>query len=58
MKKIYNAPSTIVVKIELQRMIAESPASVTLSKDAGEVTSSDGIGSRQGNSLWDDEDDY
>lgn len=57
MKKTYFAPNTNVVKVRLQQMIAASPGTLTLDKNATQITGSDGIGSRQGGDFWDDEDE-
>ena len=54
MKKIYFAPDTTVVKVELQRMIAGSPVDQILDKNAEEIENGDLIGSRRGG-IWDDE---
>lgn len=59
MKKIYSAPNTIIVKVELTRMVANSPLSFTGESGQGELQNEVGDGvvlSRHGVSLWDDED--
>ena len=55
MKKIYQNPTTKVMRIELHQMIAASPA--TEQRGFGEdVTDASGADARRGSSLWDDED--
>lgn len=60
MKKIYSAPNTIIVKVELTRMVANSPLSFTGESGQGELQNVEGVEgvvlSRHGSSLWDDED--
>ena len=57
MKKIYFAPSTKVVKIELQKMVANSPNKTILDKNDAPITDGNEIGSRRGNIWFDDEED-
>lgn len=57
MKKIYQIPTTIIVKINVTQMIASSPGQQNLSKDDTPVVSSEEIGSRRGRSVWDDDED-
>jgi len=57
MKKIYFAPSTRVVKIELQKMVANSPNKTILDKNDAPITDGNEIGSRRGNIWFDDEED-
>ena len=57
MKKIYFAPSTRVVKIELQKMVANSPNKTILDKNDEPITDGNEIGSRRGNIWFDDEED-
>lgn len=49
MKKIYIEPKTMIVKVELQQMIAESLGVYG-------TTDNNTMLSREGNSDWDDED--
>ena len=58
MKKIYNAPNTIVVKIRPNHLMQASQGN--LSTDSGDaITSESGFGARDGSSFWDDdEEDY
>lgn len=60
MKKIYSAPNTIIVKVELTRMVANSPLNFTGTSGQGELQNVEGdagvVLSRHGGSLWDDED--
>ena len=57
MKKIYFAPKTTVVTIEMQQILAGSPGDAVLDKNAGQVTGSEGIGARKYDSFWDEEED-
>ena len=57
MKKIYQIPTTIIVKINVTQMIASSPGQQNLNIEDTPVVSSEEIGSRRGRSIWDDEDD-
>jgi hypothetical protein len=50
MKKIYQIPTTLIVRVETQKMIAESIAF------GDSVTTAAGAESRRGD-FWDDEDD-
>ena len=54
MKKTYFAPNTNIVKVELQQMVAASPQSVVLDKNATPIENGGSVGSRRG-SIWDDE---
>ena len=57
MKKIYFAPNTNVVKVELSKMIASSPIAISGDSGTGELQNEVGDGgvlSRRG-SIWDDE---
>lgn len=54
MKKIYQAPVTEEVKIELQRMIADS-IPINNETEIGGVSE---ITSREGNLFFDDDEDY
>ena len=54
MKKEYMSPQAIVVKIQTQKMIAQSANGVTIM--SGDADNSDALG-RGGNSLWDDDED-
>ena len=57
MKKIYFAPNTNVVKVELSKMIASSPIAISGDSGTGELQNVEGDGgvlSRRG-SIWDDE---
>ena len=51
MKKVYIIPNTLVVKVETQKMIADSA-----NLNAGESKTYHSSLSREGNSSWDDED--
>ena len=57
MKKIYFAPNTTVVKVELQQIIASSP--LNISGDTGNATTNeeapDGPVLSHGGSIWDEE---
>jgi len=57
MKKIYVAPEMVQMEIELQKIVAASPESITVSND---VSTFENAESRQGGSfsIWDDDDDY
>ena len=55
-KQVYTAPMMKVQKIELQRMIATSGPQNVYSDEANGISSESDVLSRQGNSLWDDED--
>jgi len=57
MKKIYFAPKTNIVKVELSKMIASSPLSITGDSGTGELQNEDGDGGvlSRGGSIWDDE---
>ena len=55
MKKIYEAPVTEEVIVEPQLLQAASPG--TLDPDST-ISNSDGFGSREGNSIFDDGEDY
>ena len=57
MKKIYFAPDTIVVKVELSKIIASSPISITGDSGTGELQNEegDGIVLSRGGSIWDEE---
>lgn len=52
MKKIYQQPKIITLKVELQKMMSES-----LSTNGESITTQEGFGSRRG-SVWDDEDSW
>ena len=58
MKKTYFAPAVKVVKIQTQHMFAASgdPQNITLTIGGDNISSSNDIGSKGGESLWDDED--
>ena len=58
MKKIYQNPTIKIVKINVTLMVGSSPGQQNLSIDDYPVVDSEEIGSRQGYSVWDDEDDY
>ena len=53
MKKTYQNPTTDIIRVETQQMIADSMP-VDGSKT---ITSSDAILSRRGGSAWDDDED-
>ena len=53
MKKIYQIPTTQIVKVQPMQMIAES-LNVNGDYNSSTIT----MGSRQGGGAWDDEDDY
>lgn len=53
MKKIYYAPKTVIVNVQLQQMVALS-AELDSTRS---ITTSGGFGAREGD-FWDDEDDY
>jgi hypothetical protein len=56
MKKIYLAPNTTIVRVQLQQMIAGSPAAQALSIDdigTNAVSDENEIGARS--TLWEDE---
>ena len=58
MKKIYFAPNTTVVNVQLQQMIATSPLSLDEEGGSGElqnVNGDPGIVLSRGGSLWDDD---
>lgn len=57
MKKIYLAPQTTLVVIELQQMIANSPAIIGGGETAETSTTQEGGGYMlgRGGSIWDDE---
>lgn len=57
MKKIYQNPTIKIVKINVTLMQASSPGQQNLTIE-NYVEDSEEIGSRQGYSVWDDEDDY
>ena len=54
MKKIYESPVTKVLNVELNQMIAASTQEVKV----GGSYNGGAIGSRCGNDMWDDEEDY
>ena len=56
MKKIYFAPETTIVKVEMQQILAGSPGDTPLDKNASQITDGNAIGARGG--FWDDEEDY
>ena len=58
MKKIYFAPETTVVKVEMQQILAGSPVDQVLDKDATPISSGSGIGARRYDDFWDDEEEY
>ena len=57
MKKTYQIPTTIIVKINVTQMIASSPGQQNLRIGDTYVENSEEIGSRRGRSVWDDDDD-
>ena len=57
MKKTYQNPTIKIVKINVTLMLASSPGQQNLTID-NPVEDSEEINSRQGYSVWDDEDDY
>jgi hypothetical protein len=57
MKKIYFAPKTTIVKVQLQQMIAASPGNQVLDKDSTPVSSESEIGSRGFSGIWDDDEE-
>ena len=56
MKKIYEAPMTEEVKVELQRMIAESPGTPDAGLTDTELEPGD-VGSRDAGSFFGDDDE-
>jgi hypothetical protein len=58
MKKIYNAPNTIVVKIRPNHLMQASQGNLS-TMESDQIGNSSDFGARGGSSLWDDdEEDY
>ena len=65
MKKTYINPTTTVVNVKLQQIIASSPGSVTLAiqdptnpnNPVEPIEDPDEVGARQDKQKWDDEED-
>lgn len=56
MKKIYLTPETLVIDVENEEMIAESPTMSINSSDENAVSASDALGNEdRGSSIWDNE---
>ena len=56
MKKTYINPTTTIVNIKLQQMVATStPQTQTLDNNEQPITNGNDIGARKFSNLWDDE---